>query len=338
VQTLYHFSKHTRPRTSRNIVKQVRVLRIVVASPGDVQAERNALPQVIDELNRGVAADRGLRLELSRWETDTYPGFHSDGPQGGIDPILKIDDCDLLIGIFWHRFGTPTMDARSGTEHEFRLAYQAWRSKRRPQIWVYFNQKAYSPNSKEETDQWGRVLEFRNEFPKEGLWWPYKGSSELASLVRNHLTKYVLDLKPETGRFVTADAPMIAEPSTAHPTAEVPGGIYLDLETRLMWTKEDNGTDLEWNDAKEYASGLSLGGRTDWRLPTIEELEDLYAPGSPGDYKIRKHFLLSNALIWSSTKYGPGSGWFFNFENGVRLYNIDGSSRNRVLCVRGPGE
>lgn len=192
--------------------QQVRVLRIVVASPGDVQAERKALPDVIDEINRGVAADRNLRLELSLWETDTYPGFHAKGPQGEIDTILRIDDCDLLIGIFWHQFGTPTMDAASGTEHEFRLAYQAWLRSRRPQIMVYFNDKAYSPRSKEETDQWGRVLEFKSNFPKEGLWWPYRGSSHLASLARNHVTQYVRhldDLNKASSEVSTLYSPRI---------------------------------------------------------------------------------------------------------------------------------
>lgn len=141
------------------------------------------------------ALDRKLRLELSRWETDTFPGFHVDGPQGGIDPILKIADCDLLLGVFWRRFGTPTKDAASGTEHEFKLAYQTWKQQGRPQIMVYFNQKAYTPKSKEETDQWGKVLEFRNNFPQERLWWPYKGKAQFISLVRNHLTQYVRNLQ-----------------------------------------------------------------------------------------------------------------------------------------------
>lgn len=96
----------------------------MVASPSDVQAERDALPAIVEELNRSIAADRGLRLELSRWE-NAYPGFHSEGPQGLIDPILHIEDCDLLIGIFWKRFGTQVKDAKSGTEHEFKLAYEA---------------------------------------------------------------------------------------------------------------------------------------------------------------------------------------------------------------------
>ena len=78
----------------------IQILRIVVASPGDVQAERDALTTVVEEFNRGIAGDRSLRLELSRWETDAYPGFHPEGPQGLIDPIPKIEDCDVLIGSF----------------------------------------------------------------------------------------------------------------------------------------------------------------------------------------------------------------------------------------------
>ena len=61
---------------------QANILRIVVASPSDVQAERDALRTVLEELNQGIAGERGLRLELARWETDAYPGFHPEGPQG----------------------------------------------------------------------------------------------------------------------------------------------------------------------------------------------------------------------------------------------------------------
>lgn len=173
---------------------QPRSLRIVVASPADVQPERDVLPSVIEEINRGVAADRGLRLELSRWETDTHPGFHTEGPQGLLDPILKITDCELLVGIFWKRFGTPTADGKTGTEHEFSLAYEAWQEKRSSQIFIYFNQKPYTPKSKADAEQWGKVLEFRDKFPKEGLWWPYKGKVQFERLVRNHLMNYIRNL------------------------------------------------------------------------------------------------------------------------------------------------
>jgi hypothetical protein len=118
-----------------------KILRVVVASPGDVPAERERVSAVLQELNKSVSADRGLRLEVVRWETDAYPGFHPDGAQGLIDPVLRIEDCDVLVGIFWKRFGTPTKADSSGAAHEFRLAYEAWKKNQRPQVMVYFKQK-----------------------------------------------------------------------------------------------------------------------------------------------------------------------------------------------------
>jgi hypothetical protein len=49
---------------------------------------------------------------------------------------------------------------------------------------MYFNQKAYTPKSKEETEQWGRVLEFQRNISKEALWWRYEGEAEFEKLVR----------------------------------------------------------------------------------------------------------------------------------------------------------
>lgn len=40
-------------------VSNVKLVRIIVASPSDVQAERDILPGILDELNRGIAAVEG---------------------------------------------------------------------------------------------------------------------------------------------------------------------------------------------------------------------------------------------------------------------------------------
>ena len=60
-------------------MKQRHVLRVFVASPGDVQAERDALEEIAEDLNRTIARSRNIVIEISRWETDSYPGFHIDG-------------------------------------------------------------------------------------------------------------------------------------------------------------------------------------------------------------------------------------------------------------------
>jgi formylglycine-generating enzyme required for sulfatase activity len=235
---------------------QVHLMRIVVASPGDVQAERNALPAVVEELNHGIAGDRGLRLEFARWETDAYPGFHPEGPQGLIDAILRIEDCDVLIGIFWKRFGTPVKDARSGTEHEFRRAYEACQQHRRPHIMVYFNQRAYTPRTKEETDQWGQVLEFRQQFPKEGLWWPYKGTGEFERLVRSHLTQF---LRQHASQPVQQQIPPVAttptqpkEPPTLSRQPFEPEMILIPAGEFLMGSDPQHDTEAKDDEQPQH--------------------------------------------------------------------------------------
>ena len=116
-----------------------------------------------------------------------------------IDLSLSIEDCDLLIGIFWKRFGTPTVDAKSGTEHEFRKAYEAWKRNNRPQLMIYFKEKPYWPKTSEEIYQLGLVFDFRHDFPPEGLWLTYTEKSQFVKLVRNHLTQFIRTISVSDG-------------------------------------------------------------------------------------------------------------------------------------------
>ena len=97
----------------------VKLLRVVIASPNDVQEERKALDAVIADFNHVIAEDSGFILKIKSWEKVAYPGFHSGGPQALIDSVLNIEDCDIFIGVLWRRFGTPiTEDGETGTEHD----------------------------------------------------------------------------------------------------------------------------------------------------------------------------------------------------------------------------
>src|ERR1043166_7784619 len=102
--------------------KQLQLLRLVLASPSDVENEWKVVEKIVAELNHGVARERGLQIEIANWRTDTFPGFHLDGPQGQVDTTLRIEDADFLLAIFWTRFGTPVADAGSGTQHEIMRA------------------------------------------------------------------------------------------------------------------------------------------------------------------------------------------------------------------------
>ncbi len=168
-------------------------LSIVLASPGDVKRERDLVESVVDEINHGIAALCGLQLDVIRWETDATPGLDLGGSQAAIDKKLRVEDRDLLIGIFWKKFGTPVSGAASGTEHEIRSAVTAWEKRKRPQVFIYFSSAPYSPTGQDYA-QGALIQKFKDEYAtSRGLYWSYGGADEFERIVRRHLTDFVRD-------------------------------------------------------------------------------------------------------------------------------------------------
>ena len=97
-------------------MERAQVLKVVVVGPSDVQRECASVKSIADDLNETMRHGRiPAALQVLHWKTDSRPGAHILGPQGRIDEDLDIDDCDVLIGVFWRRFGPPVHDAESGT-------------------------------------------------------------------------------------------------------------------------------------------------------------------------------------------------------------------------------
>jgi hypothetical protein len=128
-------------------------------------------------------------------------------------------------------------------------------------------------------------------------------------------------------------------------------GYWVDT-SGLMWAGKDNGRDISWQKAVKYCQNLRLGGYSDWRLATIEELQDIYdanleTPGLAGPGKGRpftwhvKGGLFLSGVEWSSSRNHDergrpsGSAPRFDFNNGKRFNDLLGyDSGKRALCVR----
>merc|ERR1719233_224498 len=52
-------------------------------------------------------------------------------------------------------------------------------------------------------------------------------------------------------------------------------GTISDMATGLMWLQSDSSADLDWEGALAYAESMSFAGYSDWRLPTIKELNSI---------------------------------------------------------------
>jgi hypothetical protein len=130
---------------------------------------------------------------------------------------------------------------------------------------------------------------------------------------------------------------------------------WTDATTRLMWTRQDNGYSLDWNQARNYCRDLDLAGYRDWRLPTINELAGIYDPRQDansenikGEIRVSKNWFWSSSVGTSSLegsgpefadKYNPSRSsqraLSFGFTNGGKYSAwVDESYMQRALCVR----
>jgi hypothetical protein len=134
-------------------------------------------------------------------------------------------------------------------------------------------------------------------------------------------------------------------------------GFWTDPSTGFMWAAKDNGNDITWGKAIKYCQNLSLAGYSDWRLPSIDELQGIYdgsgftAPNSKGWMpvlagKAKGELLLTGAREWSSSRvlddrgHRNGFAWQYAFPHGERWrYDPIGYKGSlRALCVRRSGE
>ncbi len=112
---------------------------------------------------------------------------------------------------------------------------------------------------------------------------------------------------------------------------------WTDPSTGLMWTKQDNGIGINWNQANKYCHDMTVGGFHNWRLPTIDELSAVYDPTqNVGGYHIKGGIRLGLCCMWSSsTGLDSGQVWLLHFMSGGRVSGrLDYTFR--VLCVRNP--
>jgi hypothetical protein len=135
------------------------------------------------------------------------------------------------------------------------------------------------------------------------------------------------------------------------------GGYWVDPSSGLMWEGKDNGNDITWGKAIKYCSNLRLAGYSDWRLPTVDELEGIYdgrgfdapPPANGGEWalsgKAKGGVLLTGNLEWSSSRvlddrgHRTGYAWQFDFPHGRRWHEPLGYyGSKRALCVRHSGE
>lgn len=151
----------------------------MIASPSDVAEERDIIRSVINEWNYVNVAEKKIVLLPVGWETHSSPEL-SGRPQEIINKkVLK--DCDLLIGVFWTRLGTPTGVEVSGTVEEIKEHSALGKP-----VMVYFSSKPVAPESFD-SEQYDALKNFKDWCKKQGLIEVYDNLNEFKDKLTRQL-------------------------------------------------------------------------------------------------------------------------------------------------------
>ena len=113
-------------------------------------------------------------------------------------------------------------------------------------------------------------------------------------------------------------------------------GTVMDLTTGNTWQQVDDDTKRTWKDTHVYCDGLSLGGKTDWRLPNPTELASIvvYQTGNPSIDDALFPSTNSSGYWSASSMAGDSSkAWYVDFYHGP--VDFDSQTKSHYArCIR----
>jgi hypothetical protein len=159
------------------------VINAMIASPGDIQAERTIAREVMYEWNTIHSDTRKMVLHPTGWETHSAPAMGARPQEIINSQILK--SSDLLVAIFWTRIGTPTGKSVSGTVEEIEEHVSAGKL-----AMVYFSSAPVHPDSVDQV-QYQNLKEFKVLCRGKGLFESYDSHAEFREKFSRQLSMHI---------------------------------------------------------------------------------------------------------------------------------------------------
>lgn len=163
---------------------RAKVVKVMIATPSDVAAERQIIRNVIQEWNNTHSEDKNLVIMPVGWESHSAPTM-GGRPQAIINKQV-LADCDLLIAVFWTKVGTPTGKALSGTVEEIEEHVKA----KKPAM-VYFSSVPVAPGLVD-LEQLKALQEFKSQLRERGLYAEYDSPEVFREMLSRQLAQTVI--------------------------------------------------------------------------------------------------------------------------------------------------
>jgi len=215
---------------------QAIVLEIVIASPGDVTAERTVAHEIIQEWNTAHSKARRIVLMPVAWDTHRAPKS-GVGPQAVIGTGVA-EKCDLLIGIFRARLGAPTAEALSNTVREIERHLRAGKP-----AMIYFLSRPPSPDLMDR-EQLDRLEALMATWQDRLLSADFSSTGDFGQKLGRHLAK-TIDEDKYLARLVPSGGAGDSEVSNAAQPDSTPASLPPDLSAEareiLIEAAQDRG-------------------------------------------------------------------------------------------------
>lgn len=170
------------------------VIPIMIASPGDVLEERDIVRAGIHDWNDVNSVASKVVLTAVGWDSHSSPDL-SGRPQALINERV-LRTCDLLVGIFWTRIGSPTGKSASGSVEEIEEHLKAGKP-----AMIYFSSRPVAPGSFD-PEQYAQVKEFKEWCSSRGLFETFENADDFRRKFSKHLqitlqsNPYIAGLRP----------------------------------------------------------------------------------------------------------------------------------------------
>jgi hypothetical protein len=161
------------------------VVNVLIASPSDTAAERDAVEAAIHRWNADRAQEAHTVLLPLRWEVNAVPVM-ANSPQAAINRQL-LERADIVIGVFYARLGQPTERYPSGTVEEILEAHDAGK-----QVHVYFSTAPLPPDI--DLDQLARLRDVKADLGQRSLYGQFASADELQVQVRSAIEHDLAEL------------------------------------------------------------------------------------------------------------------------------------------------
>jgi len=269
------------------------VYNVMLASPGDVNDERQIARDIIHSWNDVHSRSRKIVLLPLAWEFNVAPSM-GDRPQAIINEKM-LKHADILVGIFWTRIGTPTGVAESGSVEEIEEHIKSGRP-----AMLYFSGTPVVLDSID-IEQWTAVKNLKKKYQSNGITADFDSIHEFRTKFQNQLA-----IQLNESRYLTSDNVVTEVGATLINATQI--GSYLSQEAKVLL-----------KEASQDASGqiMKLGYIGGFTFQTNgKQMNQDYLPRTKAKWDAALQELIDLDLI-----YGVGyKGEMFNLtEKGYKV-------------------